>query len=46
MCGAKSPVDSATVRPTKGVLVCFERVLFSCDKMTNAASQKTGIETK
>ncbi len=44
--GANKPVDNATVSPTSGVFVCFERVLLSCDKMTKAASQNTGIDTK
>ena len=44
--GAKSPVDNATLSPTKDVLVFLERVLLIFDKITKAASQKTGIETK
>ena len=45
-CGAKSPVYKATVRPTNWVLVCLDMVLFKLDKITKAASQKTGIDTK
>ena len=44
--GAKRPVESATVNPINGVFVLFDKVLFNWDKITNAASQNTGIETK
>ena len=44
--GANNPVDNATVKPVKGILVCFESVLFILDMITKAASQKIGIDTK
>ena len=44
--GANNPVDNATLSPTKEVLVFLDSVLLIFDKITKAASQKTGIETK
>ena len=44
--GAKRPVDNATLSPTNDVFVCLDNVLLIFDKITKAASQKTGIETK
>ena len=44
-CGAYNPVERATVSETKGVLVFSDRDLFNEFKITNAESQKTGIDT-
>ena len=39
-------MERATVNPINGVFVFLDKVLFNWDKITNAASQNTGIETK
>jgi hypothetical protein len=44
-CGANSPVERATVNVVLELLLNSDSFLFNVERITKAASQKTGIET-